>query len=170
MLDQAQVDQRIALNGDSPNQFLGRDRDSRRRLGTNVDRPKQYQKSDACRKDESLLKRAHKQGWARKYTTFVKECSTSATGLRARLRVSWHWTYPVERCILSAVQIPTDAFIHFYPVRCTQYIVCDDTRGRPNVQCSPECFRGGGRKGRGSSIEQCLCKSLRNRGAECCHY
>src|ERR1700686_3784745 len=88
MLDQAQVDQRIALNGDSPNQFLGRDRDSRRRLGANGDRPKQYQKHDACRKGKSPLKRAHKQGWARDNTSFDKECKTSAIKRRARLWVS----------------------------------------------------------------------------------
>ena len=85
VLDQAQVDQRIALNRDGPNQFLGRDGDTRRRLGANGDRPKQYQKYDACPKDESPLKRAHKKGWAEKYTSFVKECSTSATKLRAGL-------------------------------------------------------------------------------------
>jgi hypothetical protein len=64
MFNQAQLNERIALNRDGPNQFLGRDGDARRRLRTNRDRPKQDQKYDACRKDESPLEVAHKQGWA----------------------------------------------------------------------------------------------------------
>src|SRR5439155_13587062 len=168
MFDQAQVDQRIALNGDRANQFLGRDGDARRRLRANRYRPKQYQKHDACREDEPPLERTHKHSWAGNYTRFVKKCSTATIELRAHLSVSRNWTCPVERCMFSAVQIQTDALSHFVPVRCIQYIVRSATRGRPNFQCSSGC--GGGREGRRSPTEQCFCQSLRNRGAERCHY
>ncbi|PYI63411.1 MAG: hypothetical protein DMF07_10290 [Verrucomicrobia bacterium] len=85
MFDQAQVDQRIALNGDRANQFLGRDGDARRRLRANRYRPKQYQKHDACREDEPPLERTHKHSWAGNYTRFAKKCSTATIELRAHL-------------------------------------------------------------------------------------
>src|SRR6266566_9364797 len=156
------------MNRHRPNQFFGRDRDARRLFGANGYSPKQDQNHNACGKDESPLELAHKQGRDPTYTSFVKQSRTASTEPRWRFCVSRDWTCPVERCMFSAVQIPTHAFIHLVPVRCTQYIVCGATRGRPNFQCS--CCCGGGRQGRGPSVEQCFCESVRNRGAERCHY
>ncbi len=70
---------------------------------------------------------AHMQGWAGYYTGCVQHCNRRWIELRAYLRASRDWTYPVERCMFRAVQLPTHAFVHFNPVRCTQYIVCSAT-------------------------------------------
>ena len=125
-LDQAQVDKGIALNRDSPHEFFRRDGDARRRFRPNGHCPQkdQNQNCNAGRKDDSPLERVH---WAGNYTSFVNKCGIITTKSRARLRVSRDWTQPVERCMFPAVQIPIHAFVHFYPLRCTEYIVCGAT-------------------------------------------
>src|SRR6266516_1841521 len=119
------------MNRHCPNQFFGRDRDARRLFGANGYSPKQDQNHNACGKDKSHFELANKQGRDPTYTSFVKQSRTASTEPRGRFCVSRDWTCPVERCMFSAVQIPTHAFIHLVPVRCTQYIVCVPTSSVP---------------------------------------
>jgi hypothetical protein len=70
--------------------------------------------------------------------------------------------------MFKAVQVRTDAFIHFDFVLRNQYIVCGATGGRPDRYRSRRSGSSG--EGRRSSIEQCICESLRNRGAKRRHY
>jgi len=121
VIDQAQFDERIALNRDSANKFARRNGNARGRFWSKRCRPEQYQKYDADPKDESPLEHAHMQGWASYYTGRVQLCNRGWIELRAYLRASRDWTYPVERCMFRAVQLPTHAFVHFSPVRCTEY-------------------------------------------------
>ena len=44
---------------------------------------------------------------------FRATLNTAGTELRARSCPSRDWTRRVERCTLNAVQVPTNAFIHF---------------------------------------------------------
>src|SRR5207245_11597127 len=84
--------------------------------------------------------------------------------LRGRLCATRRWTRPVEHCMFHAVQVPTNAFIHFELVCCNQYIVCSATGGCPEPYCS--CCSGRGGQGRCSPMEQCVRKSLRGRRTE----
>src|SRR4030095_16048561 len=156
VIDQAQFDQRVPLNCNSANKFARRNGDARGRFWSKRRRPEQNQNYDAYPKDESPLEHAHMQGWASYYMCCVQPCNRGWIELRGYLRVSRDWTYPVERCMFPAVQIPTHAFIHFAPVRCTQYIVRRATRGCSDLDCSRRCGRGG-QRGR-SSIEQSIFK------------
>jgi hypothetical protein len=53
--------------------------------------------------------------------------------------------------MFKAVQIQTDAFVHFDLVLCNQYIVCGATGGRPDRYRSRRSGSSG--QGRRSSIE-----------------
>ena len=136
VINQAQFNERVPLNCDSSNEFARRNRNARRRFRSKHRHPEHYQKYDGNPKDESPFEHAHMQGWASHYTGCVQYWNGDRIERRTYLRasppagrrdgftvVNRDWTYPVERCMFPAVQIPTHALIHFDPVRCTQYIV-----------------------------------------------
>src|SRR5207248_375420 len=168
MFDQAEVNKRRTFNRHRSNQISGRNRDARTGFGRNRRRPQQYQKDEAALEDSSPFGYTHWQRPVGNYTWPVEQLNRNRSELRARLRTSWDWTRPVEHCMFTAVQVPTNAFIHFDYMRGNEYIVCGATRGRSDAYGSRRGSGSGQR--RRSSIEQCIREGLRNRGTKRGHY
>src|SRR6059058_2977770 len=166
MFDQAEVNKRRTFNRHRSNQISGRNRDARTGFGRNRCRPKEYQNYDPAL--ASPFGCAHMQDPVANYIRRFEQFNRGRIELRAHLRTSWDWMGPVEHCMFTAVQVPTNAFIHFDYMCGNEYIVCGATRGRSDAYSS---YRGGGsRQGRSSSIEQCIREGLRNRGTKRGHY
>ena len=168
LFDQAEVNKRCAFNRYRSNQISRRNRDARTGFGRNRRRPQQYQKDESALEDSSPLGCKHMQGPMENYTRPVQRLNRDGSELRAHLPTSWDWTRPVEHCMFTAVQVPTNAFIHFDYMRDNKYIVCGAKRGRSDAYGS--CRGGGSRQGRRSSIEQCIREGLRNRGTKRRYY
>src|SRR5437762_12135854 len=111
MFDQAEVNKRRAFNRHRSNQISGRNRDVRTGFGRNRCRPKEYQNYDPAL--ASPFGCAHMQDPVVKYIRRFEQFNRGRIELRARLCTSRDWTRLVEHCMFNAVQVPTNAFIHF---------------------------------------------------------
>ncbi len=111
MFDQAKVNKRRAFNRHRSNQISRRNRDARTGFGRNRRRPKEYQNYDPAL--ASPFGCAHMQDPVANYIRRFEQFNRGRIELRAHLRTSWDWTGPVEHCMFTAVQVPTNAFIHF---------------------------------------------------------
>ncbi len=59
------------------------------------------------------------QGLVANYMTLIQWLKRDRIEVRPHLRTSGEWTRPVEHCVFNAVQVATNAFIHFDYMRRT---------------------------------------------------